>query len=159
MGFRFSATCSTSPSYPAYNLAEWESIVISSRSNELPYRVEGQKDWPHIRRRAALYDVGCFVYRPFTVVSMAQTRRLWRAGYAERCPSGSEGGSWKRARKSNALAAYPIVEVTDSSSVSPTLQKSGFIAKPLFCRSMTHYAFATRSPMPSSRVRCTPAVS
>ncbi len=125
MGFRFSATCSTSPSYPAYNLAEWESIVISSRSNELPYRVEGQKDRPHIRRRATLYDVGCFVYRPFTVVSVAQTRHLWRAGYAERCPSGSEGGSWKRARKSNALAAYPIVEVTDSSSVSP-IKKGGF---------------------------------
>src|SRR5205085_11001965 len=61
-----------------------------------------------------------FVYRPFTVVLVAQTRHLWRAGYAERCPSGSEGDGWKRARKSNALAIYPIVEVTDSSSVSPT---------------------------------------
>ena len=65
MGFRFSATCSTSPSYPAYNLAEWESIVISSRSNELPYWVEGQKDRPHIRRREALYDGGCFCFIVF----------------------------------------------------------------------------------------------
>jgi hypothetical protein len=52
---------------------------------------------------------------------VAQIRHLWRAGYAERCPSGSEGDGWKRARKSNALAVYPIVEVTDSSSVSPTI--------------------------------------
>jgi len=58
---------------------------------------------------------------------VAQTRYLWRAGYAERCPSGSEGGSWKRARKSNALAAYPIVEVTDSSSVSPIIRRGGFV--------------------------------
>src|SRR5260370_40854680 len=71
-----------------------------------------------------------FVYRPFTVVSVAQNRHLWRAGYAERCPSGSEGGSWKRARKSNALAIYPIVEVTDSSSVSPI--QSDFDVKSLF---------------------------
>jgi hypothetical protein len=53
-----------------------------------------------------------------------RTRHLWRAGYAERCPSGSEGDGWKRARKSNALAVYPIVEVTDSSSVSPTIKKA-----------------------------------
>ena len=57
MGFRFCATCSTSPSYPAYNLAEWKSIVISSRYDELPYWVEGQKDRLRIRRREALYDV------------------------------------------------------------------------------------------------------
>ncbi len=57
MGFRFCAICSTSPSYPANNLAEWKSIVISSRYDELPYWVEGQKDRLHIRRREALYDV------------------------------------------------------------------------------------------------------
>ena len=57
MGFRFCATCSTSPSFPANNLAEWKSIVISSRYDELPYWVEGQKDRLHIRRREALLDV------------------------------------------------------------------------------------------------------
>src|ERR1700693_4278229 len=93
-----------------------------------------------------------FVYRPFTVVSVAQTRHLWRAGYAERCPSGSEGGSWKRARKSNALAAYPIVEVTDSSSVSPTIKEAASQeAAFLFC--MLFYFFNTLRPIPSSRVR------
>src|SRR5947199_8799089 len=49
-----------------------------------------------------------------------RTRHLWRAGYAERCPSGSEGDGWKRAVNSNAVAVYPIVDVTDSNSVSPT---------------------------------------
>jgi hypothetical protein len=30
-------------------------------------------------------------------VKAAQTSRQWRAGYAERCPSGSGRGNWKRA--------------------------------------------------------------
>ncbi len=30
-----------------------------------PYWVEGQKDRPHIRRREALYDVGCFCLSSF----------------------------------------------------------------------------------------------
>jgi hypothetical protein len=59
----------------------------------------------------------------------------------------------------DARAAYPIVEVTDSSSVSPISQKSGFALKPLFYMSTFYYVLATRSPMPSSRVRWTPAVS
>jgi len=36
--------------------------------------------------------------------------RAWRAGCLETCLSGSEGGGWKRARKSNALAAYLMGE-------------------------------------------------
>lgn len=36
--------------------------------------------------------------------------RAWRAGCLERGLSGSEGGGWKRAQKSNALAAYLIDE-------------------------------------------------
>jgi hypothetical protein len=81
-----------------------------------------------------------FVYRPFTVVSVAQIRHLWRAGYAERCPSGSEGDGWKRARKSNALAVYPIVEVTDSSSVSPIIHVSQ--EKPGSCKTATWFFLA-----------------
>ncbi len=34
-------------------------------------------------------------------------KESWRANCIERCMVGSEEGGWKRARKSNALAAYP----------------------------------------------------
>jgi len=46
-------------------------------------------------------------------------RCLRRAVCVEMRPYGSEGGGWKRARKSNALTAYPIDEVTGSRPVAP----------------------------------------
>jgi hypothetical protein len=59
--------------------------------------------------------------------------RAWRAGCLETCLSGSEGGGWKRARKSNALAAYLIDEGEQVRVFSPAREQVVECVNPTRC--------------------------
>src|SRR5258708_20739086 len=87
------------------------------------YTAKGKPRWSRVLSRA---------FERVELLEGELSRAVLRGGDDGNIVSLPDG--WKRARKSNALAVYPIVEVTDSSSVLPTYPCQTRKTGHLFCR-------------------------